>query len=75
MYDRVRNIIMESDKPFFLSDLIAMCANMNITDRNVIYKALDDLCEEGLITYERDKGLIDEGEGLSSVYKYCVNVA
>ncbi len=74
-YERAKAIILKRDKPFFLSDLVNVMIDAGIKDRNVIYNALDDLCEEGIVTYERANGLIDESDGLSPVYKYSVYVA
>jgi len=46
----IRNIIINMDKPFLLSDLFEKLAEQNITDKTQILGVLNDLINNGAVS-------------------------
>lgn len=46
----IRNIIINMDKPFLLSDLFEKLAEQNITDKTQILGVLNDLINNGTVS-------------------------
>ena len=65
-YELVRNLILDL-RPFYLHELVEKASEAGITDKHIIFQALNDLFDEGLIVYRKD-GTSDDP--LSPSYKY-----
>lgn len=48
---RIREVILNMERPFRISDLFIRLEREGITDRVVILEQLDVLCEAGLVNY------------------------
>ena len=70
-YEKIRNIILEQ-KPFMLHELISTAKENGITDRNIIFAALNDLFDEGLIVYRRTENVTVDS--INQNFRYQVSV-
>lgn len=50
-YSTIRDVILEMETPFHLTELFAELAKLDITDRDLILNVLDDLRDAGLVAF------------------------
>ena len=70
-YERMRDIILEQT-PFMLHELISIAKENGITDRDIIFAALNDLFDEGFIVYRRGEDVIVDSVNQNYRYQVCV---
>jgi len=70
-YERMRDIILEQT-PFMLHELISIAKENGITDRDIIFAALNDLFDEGFIVYRRVEDVIVDSVNQNYRYQVCV---
>lgn len=49
--NKIADIIIKMDRPFSLSGLFYTCNTFGISDKDLILKVLEDLCDIGIINY------------------------
>ena len=68
-YQKVRRLIIEMEKPFYLYELVNYVLEKKVTeDKRIIFRALNDLYDEGLILYREEEGVVEDP--LNPPYKY-----
>ena len=51
LYSKIRRMILDYDKPFYLSEITSYFKNANIDNSELVYDVLNDLYDEGLIEH------------------------
>jgi hypothetical protein len=51
LYSKIRRMILDHDKPFYLPEITSYFKNANIGNNKLVYDALNDLYDEGLIEH------------------------
>lgn len=68
---RIREIILNMDKPFCIINLLIRTSNEGFTDRNEVLCVLDELFDEGVVVFENIEHLLGNIDGP----KYAFRVA
>lgn len=68
---RIREIILNMDKPFCIINLLIKTSNEGLTDRKEVLSVLDELYDEGVVVFENVEHLLGNIDGP----KYAFRVA
>ena len=55
LYSKIKRMILDYDKPFYLPEIMSYFKNANIGNNKLVYDALNDLYDEGLIEHRFTK--------------------